>query len=129
MNENKSGNFWLGFFLGGLIGAFILYLLGTKEGRKKLEKIIEQAETYEEELEEKVANLQRHGEIAFNEVEEKKEKVKKGIDGNKNTIKDNFTNRMDQALNRFENLQKKGIAFTKEAQRKFFRKNGKSLNT
>lgn len=121
MNENNNGNFWFGFFLGGLLGAFIIYLLGTKEGKKKLEKVIEQAETYGEELEEKVSSVKRKSDNMEEEV------ISMG-GYMKNSVKDKFTSRMDQALSKFEDLQKKGIILTKDAHRKFFRKNGKSLN-
>ena len=33
-NEHKDNRFWFGFFIGGLIGAAIIVLLGTKEGKK-----------------------------------------------------------------------------------------------
>jgi len=100
MNEHdgKCGNFWLGFFLGGLLGAFVIYLLGTKEGKKTLEKIVDRAELYEEELEEKVAKLQQKGEDLLEEAEEIKEKVIQEVTSSKEKISDQLVSKMDAAL-------------------------------
>jgi gas vesicle protein len=129
MNEHdgKCGNFWLGFFLGGLLGAFVIYLLGTKEGKKTLEKIVDRAELYEEELEEKVAKLQQKGEDLLEEAEEIKEKVIQEVTSSKEKISDQLVSKMDAALTQIEDIQKKGVALTEEVHHHYFKKNGKKL--
>ncbi len=43
MNNDKSGNnFFSGFLLGALVGAAIVFLLGTKKGKKILKAISEE---------------------------------------------------------------------------------------
>ena len=42
-NNNKSnGNFFSGFLLGVLVGGFLVFLLGTKKGKKLLKAISEE---------------------------------------------------------------------------------------
>lgn len=58
MNENKHlhqahGNFWSGFYMGTILGAGGLFLLGTKKGRETLQKILDATEN----LEESVVNI------------------------------------------------------------------------
>lgn len=44
-NSNKSGNnFFSGFLLGALVGAAIVFLLGTKKGKRILKAISEEGE-------------------------------------------------------------------------------------
>jgi gas vesicle protein len=126
-SKENSGNFWLGFFLGGVVGAFILFVLGTKEGKKIAEKLIEQAETYEEELEEKVAKLQKHGENLLEEAKAVKEKVTKEVTGGKKSISNKLVSKMDETLTKIEDIQKKGVELTREVHRNYFKKNGKPL--
>lgn len=128
-NKNNSGNFWLGFFLGGLIGAFIIFLLGTKQGRKILEEIVEKAELYEEELEEKISQLQKKGEDLLQEAEEVKEKVVRDVETGKKTISDSLVSKIDQTLTKIEDIQKKGVALTEEVHHHYFKKNGKKLTS
>jgi len=125
--KESGGNFWLGFFLGGLVGAFIIFVLGTKEGRKIAEKLVEQAEIYEEELEEKVAKLQKHGENLLEEAKAVKEKVAKEAAGGKKSISNKLVSKMDETLSKIEDIQKKGVELTREVHRNYFKKNGKPL--
>lgn len=126
-NKNNSGNFWLGFFLGGLIGAFIIFLLGTKQGKKILEEIVEKAETYEEELEEKISELQKKGEDLLEEAQEVKERVVKEAETGKKAISDSLASKIDLTLSKIEDIQKKGVALTEEVHHHYFKKNGKKL--
>lgn len=103
-NKSNNGNFWLGFFLGGVIGGFIIFLMGTKKGRKILEKIIDQTETYEEDLEEKLLDIEGKGENFLAEAG-KIENIKKKV----------------------EDIAKKGVELTNEVRHNYFRKNGKKL--
>ena len=125
--KHGNGNFWIGFFLGGLVGAFIVYLLGTKEGKKVAERFLEQAELYEEELEEKVASIQKKGEELLSEVKTVREKVVRRVEEGKSAATETLVTKMDQALSKIEDIQKQGVALTEEVHHHYFRKNGKSL--
>ncbi|QQG44534.1 MAG: hypothetical protein HYW86_01300 [Candidatus Roizmanbacteria bacterium] len=45
--NNHPTNFWFGFALGTLSTAVAVYLLGTKQGRHKLKKVLEMSENIE----------------------------------------------------------------------------------
>lgn len=129
MNEqkNKRGNFLIGFFLGGLLGAFIIFILGTKEGKKILKQLSEKAEILEEELEEKVEKLKEKGEELLEEGERVKEKVVEEVKKRKKSASQVVISKMDKALSKIEGAQKKGIEITKNVHGRHFKKNGKKL--
>lgn len=128
MNNEKGNNyFWVGFFLGGLVGAFIIFLMGTKRGRKLACQLVEEAETYEEELEEKVAKLQKKGEAFLEEAKGIKDKVSSEIESGKRTVTESLAQKMDAALTKLENVQKKGVALTEDVHHHYFKRNGKKL--
>ena len=127
MSEEKQGNFWFGFFLGGLFGAIAIFIMGTKEGKKLMERLTEDAEEYEEDLEQKVAKLQIKGEDFLNEANSVKEKITKEVKTGKKSITNAVADKMDQALTKIENIQKKGVELTRDVHHNYFKKNGKSL--
>lgn len=51
-NQNKPqvSNFWFGFLIGSTIAASTAFLLGTKNGRKTLSKLLELSENLEENI-------------------------------------------------------------------------------
>lgn len=126
-NERKSNNFWVGFFLGGLVGAFIIFFMGTKKGKELTEELLERAQEYEEELEEKVAKLQQKGEEFLKEAQNMKEKVIKEVESGKKTVTENLADKMDVALSKVEDIQKKGVELTSEVRHHYFKRNGKKL--
>lgn len=127
MNNEKKGNFWPGFFLGGLLGALLIFLLGTKEGKKVAKKIIDQGELFEEEIEEKISKLQEKGEALLSEAQGVKERVFKEVVEGKKAVSQQLMGKVDKALSDLEDLQKKGAAVTQDLHHKYFRKNGKKL--
>jgi gas vesicle protein len=122
-----KNNFWIGFFLGGLIGGFIIFLLGTKEGKKLIEKLIEKTEEYEEDIEDKVSTIQKKGDTLLSEVETVKEEVLHKVEDGKKATTESIVSKMDEALSRIEELQKKGMSLTEEVHRNYFKKNGRKL--
>lgn len=126
-NEKGSNNFWIGFFLGGLVGAFIIFIMGTKQGKKLADRLIEETELYEEELEEKVARLQKKGEELLEEAKDIKDKVIKEVEDGKKDVTDRLATKMDEALTKIEDIQKKGVAITSEVHHHYFKRNGKKL--
>ncbi|MBM3282752.1 hypothetical protein FJY90_00725 [Candidatus Gottesmanbacteria bacterium] len=127
-NESKGSlNFWFGFFLGGIVGAFVIFILGTKEGKKLVEKLVEKTELYEEELEQKVAKLQQHGENLLHEAQEVKNQVTQEVEKGRKTVSEALVSKMDKALTKIEDIQKKGVALTQEVHHHYFKRNGKPL--
>lgn len=128
-NEKGNNSFWIGFFLGGLVGAFIVFLMGTKQGKKLAEQIFDEVEIYEEELEEKVAKLQKKGEELLEEAQNVKEKMVAEVENRKKIVSDTLVNKMDDALTKIENIQKKGVELTQEVHHNYFKRNGKKLSS
>lgn len=106
-NENKPGNFWPGFFLGGLFGAILLFLWGTKEGKKITKLLAEKGELLEEDIENKLSELEDKGEKIVGDVQ--KQTVKK--------IAQKIVGEVKEKLN------------SPTSPKKFFRKAGKSLTS
>lgn len=126
-NENKGGNFWIGFFLGGLFGAFLIFLWGTKEGKKVAKKLLDQGELFEEEIEEKINKLQENGEALLSQAQVIKERVIKEVIEGKKAVSEQLVEKVDRALSQIEDLQKKGVEVTKDVHHRYFIKNGKKL--
>ena len=106
MNEERHDNrFWFGFFIGGLIGAAIIVLLGTKEG-KKIEKLLE-----------------KKGKEALGDLEEKiediKEQVVEEVKEKKEEITEVATEKLDETLSHIESLQQQGLHNTQKLRRAF----------
>ena len=127
--ENRASNFWFGFFIGGLVGAFIIFLLGTKEGKKLAEKIEEKAEFFEEDIEKKVGKLQKQGEDLLQNAQDMKDRVAKEIVDKKASASDALVSKMDKTLSKIVDIQKKGMSLTEEVHSKYFKKNGKTLTS
>lgn len=66
MNNNEShqgGNFFQGFLFGAIVGGSIVFLLGTKKGKKLLKTITEEG----------MDNISNIGELVEDEIEEYEE--------------------------------------------------------
>ncbi len=96
-----NGKFIAGFFLGGLLGAILLFFLGTKEG-KKTRKIMEQ----------KGRDLAVRGEEIKDQIVEK-------LDEKKEDIVDQVVEKFDEALSEIEVLQEKSMKTTTNLRRMF----------
>lgn len=128
-NENRASNFWFGFFIGGILGAFIIFLLGTKEGKKLAAKLDEKAELFEEDIEGKVGKLQKQGEDLLKQAQDVKDKVTKEFDDKKTAASSKLVDKMDKTLSKIEEVQKKGVVLTQDVHRRHFKKNGKTLSS
>lgn len=126
-NERGSNNFWVGFFLGGLFGAFLIFLWGTKEGKRIAKGILEKGEVFEDDIEEKILTLQQKGEALVNQAEEVKKHIAEEIEDKKHTVSDELVSRMDEALSKLEEVQKKGVNLTQDVHHHYFKKGGKPL--
>ncbi len=113
MNEERHDNrFWFGFFIGGLIGAGIIVLLGTKEG-KKIEQLLEKkGKDALDDLEEKVKDLKEKGEILKDEVVEQ-------VIEKKEELTELASEKVDETLSHIESLQQQGLHNTQKLRRAF----------
>ena len=121
MNEHHDTKFWIGFFIGGLVGAAIIFLLGTKEG-KKIEKLIEKkGKLALDDLEEKVDELKEKGEELIKKGEVIKEQVMEQMVDKKEDLTVEATKRLDSALANVEEIQEKGLSTTSNLRKRLFK--------
>lgn len=55
--ERKDGGFWLGFVLGGAVGALLALLFTTKKGEEIREKITQEGEDWIDQVAEKLEEI------------------------------------------------------------------------
>jgi gas vesicle protein len=100
----------LGFFLGGLLGAFVIFFLGTKEGKKAGKLLERKGRDVLDDLEEKLVD-----------IEKKSKEVVEAIAENKEDISENVTEKLDSALAHIEEIQERGRETTAGLRKKLFK--------
>lgn len=121
--ENRSNRFWLGFFLGGLIGAVTLFFIGTKEGKKTQKFLKKKSEDVLEDLEGKIADYKEKGKELVSQSEELKEEVIEKIEEQKGKMTQEMSKQLDSALSHIEELQERGRKTTEDLRKKLTFKN------
>lgn len=117
--NNRDGKFMFGFFLGGLVGALIIFFLGTKEG-KKLEKIIEhKGKDVLDDLDEKLEELEQSGKELVKKGEAMKARVMDTLEEKRGEMTDATVEKIDSALAHIEAIQHKGVETTATLRKKF----------
>lgn len=89
MSEEKTGgNFWLGFVLGGTVGALTALLFTTKKGEEIRERIVGEGEDWIDQVAEKLEEIIKDLEKQTHEIKEDAgEKVSKKIEKPLSAIK------------------------------------------
>lgn len=125
-DEKNDGSFFLGIILGGVIGGIIIFILGTKEGKKLLEKVIDHVENPGDDLEKEIGKLESKGRQFLKDASDISKKIKTGNE----TISQIISSKIDSALKRGENIRNRDIKPVNEVKpRRTFKKNGKKLST
>lgn len=128
-NSHKGGNFWLGFFLGGLIGAFLIFILGTKDGKKIYELLENEEEKVKNKIGDKINNLKTQGDKYLKETDNLQKKVKQEVAAEVKTVSQTIVDKLDDSLGQLQEVQKKGAELTEAVRSRFFKKNGKKLSS
>lgn len=122
MSENKGGGgFWIGFFIGGLLGAVTLFFLGTKEGKKTGKLLESKTKDFLEELEDKIEDMEIKGKELARQSEQIKESVLEKLEDKRETLTEGATQKLDSALAHIESIQEKGVETTSEIRKKLFK--------
>jgi gas vesicle protein len=79
LKNNKQSPFLNGVFVGAIIGAGALYLMGTKEGRKSRQKILDKSKKGLKALQKIIDEIEVTKDDIVEEIEEKIEKESPGI--------------------------------------------------
>lgn len=119
MERRSDGKFWFGFFVGGLLGALVLFFLGTKEGKKTGKFLEKKGEGMLDDLGEALKELEKKGKELVERGEELKEKVVEEIGENKKAISNEVSKQVDSALSHIESIQERGRQTTANLRRTF----------
>jgi gas vesicle protein len=118
-NDRPDGKFVLGMFLGGIIGAGIIFFVGTKEGKRTAKLIQKKGKEVVDDLEERVEELEEKGKELLEQGEEIKDRV---IDKMKDTagdVSEEASERLDKALEKLEDVQKGSLQTTTSIRKHF----------
>jgi gas vesicle protein len=120
-NSHADLKFLLGLFIGGIIGAVIIFFLGTKEGKKTGKMLEEKGKDLLSDLEEKVTDLEEKGEDLLSQGEEEAQKVIQQVEEKKEQVTIDATEKIDSALAHIEKMQEQGAQTTAELRKRLFK--------
>lgn len=118
-SQNNDGKFLFGFFIGGLLGALIIFFLGTKEGKKAGKDLERRGKDIFDELEDRLDELQTKGKELVRQGEQIKEHMMDTIEGKKEEMSESAVERIDTALAHLEELQHQGAETTATLRKRF----------
>lgn len=118
-HEHRDLRFWVGFFVGGLIGAIVLFFLGTKEGKKTGNVLHEKGVDVLDELRDRLDEIVQEGKELVKEGKEIKEDVVEQLEDKKDSLTKTATDSIDTALAHIEALQERGRQTTASLRKKF----------
>ena len=121
MSEERNNKFWFGFFLGGLLGAILLFFMGTREGKKTGKALEDKGKDLLEELQDKLEEMENRGKQLVKQGEELKEQVVDEIKEKKEDLTDAAAEKLDTALAHIEKLQEQSVETTKHIRSRFFK--------
>jgi gas vesicle protein len=118
-NERPDGKFLLGMFLGGVIGAGIIFFVETKEGKKTAKMLGRKGKEVLDDLEEKVEDLEEKGKELIEKGEEIKERVIDKMKDAAGDVSEEASERLDKALEKLEDVQKGSLQTTASIRKHF----------
>ena len=124
MNDEHNGKdlkFWIGFFIGGLLGAIVLFFLGTKEGKKAGKLLEVKGKDLLDELEDHLDELDKKGKELAKQGEEIKDEVLDKLGEKKGELTETATEKLDEALAHIEKLQEHGRQTTMAIRKSLFK--------
>ena len=124
MNDQNRGNgFFSGVILGGLLGAALVFLYGTKEGKKIKEELVKKGKEVIDDLPEIVSDLEKQGE----EFAQKTEEVKKKLEEKAKEFSSEAKKKIGSSLSHIEEAQQRGREAAATVRKHFFVRKGKKL--
>ena len=121
MREERNNKFWFGFFLGGLLGAILLFFMGTREGKKTGKALEDKGKDLLEELQDKLEEMENRGRELVKQGGELKEQVIDEIKEKKEDLSEAAVEKLDTALAQIEKLQEQSVETTKHIRQRFFK--------
>lgn len=119
--HNRDGKFWIGFFIGGFIGALTLFFYGTKDGKRTGKLLSDRGKDILGELEEKLDTFKKKGKELAQKGSEIGEEAVERIEKGKDVIVEASESRIEEALAHIEALQERGRETTASLRRRLFK--------
>lgn len=119
MSNHNNGKFMAGFFLGGLIGAVILFFLGTKEGKKTGKLLEKKSQDLLDDLQDKLGELEEKGKDLAARGEEIKDQIVEKLEDKKEDLTQQAAEKLDDALSQIEDLNEKTLKTTANLRKVF----------
>jgi len=113
--------FLLGLFIGGLVGALVIFFMGTKEGRKTKKFLEEKGEDTLDTIHDRIDELEKKGKEIVEQGEEIKEQVIEQLEEKKEELSDRATEKLDTALAHVEKIQEQGLSSTSDLRKRIFK--------
>jgi len=124
MNEkDRGGGFLSGLVWGTIIGAVLVFLFGTKEGRKVKDQLAKKGKELVEDLPQIIKDLEKQGK----EFAQKTEEVKKKLEKKAKELSSEAKEKIESSLTHIEETQEKGRQAAATIRKHFFMKKGKKL--
>ena len=117
--DHKDIRFWVGFFIGGLLGAIVLFFLGTKEGKRTGKDLHDKGGDILDEISERLNAFVEESKELVKEGNEMKEEVVERLGDTKQKITESTTDSIESALAHIEALQERGRQTTASLRKKF----------
>lgn len=124
MSDEHHGTdikFLVGFFLGGILGALIIFFLGTKEGKKAGKLLKEKGGDVLDVLEDQVEEFEQKGKELVKQGEEIKEQVMEKLEDKSEELTETATKKLDSALAHIEEIQEHGLDSTTSLRKRLFK--------
>ncbi len=120
-SAHHDTKFWIGFFVGGLLGAVILFFMGTKEGKKTGKLIEQKSQDFLDDFEERLKDLEEKGKDLARRGEALKEEAIVQLEDKKEEVSQEAVQKLDSALAHIEALQEHGRETTADLRKKLFK--------
>jgi gas vesicle protein len=120
-NSHSDIKFLLGLFIGGIIGAVIIFFLGTKEGKKTGKLLEEKGKDIVDDISEKVSELEEKGKELIEQTEVIKENVVAEVEEKKEELTQATSEKLDTALAHIEKIQTESAQTTAELRKRLFK--------
>lgn len=121
IHHHHHESFQIGLFIGGLVGALLIYFLGTKEGKKLAKEIQKDGKDWFSDFEGKLGELEKKGVELLHTGQEINEEITKGAKGKKAAVASDALQKADKALAHIEKLQERGRETTSNIRKRLFK--------
>lgn len=120
-HHDKDIRFLAGFFIGGLLGALVIFLVGTKEGKKYAHLLSGKGKDMLGDLEGQLEELEKKGKELVKQGEAIKDQVIEQVEEKKEELSEKAAEKLDETLAKIEEVQEKSLQTTANIRKRLFK--------